>query len=374
MRLFRVTHLNFPFLLRSFYLKRPGLSEKSFDEQLVALRSHFPAFTHQMPRYMDRLGVEYGEAIRGLMSLNEAWAKENDFDWSRTKKDDSWPVVLEQIIRFKPDVVIFQAYSMLPASVVRFLKSIVPSLKLVVLWKGAPGVDELAGIDFVLGVTNDIRDEARSHSVDSETLYHSYDGAIDAALDSYDSVLKNEQHDLVFAGATGYGYGDHQAIRHGMLMRLAGEFPIKIFAHEKLELDGGLVEMTKRPIHFAYPDKCRYPVFGLDLYAVLNRSRICFNRHCDSVKSAGANRLFEATGAGTCLLTDRKSGMDELFEENSEVVLYGDEEECFEKVQYLLDNPDVADEIGKKAKARVAKDHLLEYRCERLKQIIEERI
>ena len=49
-------------------------------------------------------------------------------------------------------------------------------------------------------------------------------------------------------------------------------------------------------------------------------------------------RLFEATGAGACLITDRKVNLPAMFEPDVEVVTYSSVEECSEKVRYLLES------------------------------------
>ena len=61
------------------------------------------------------------------------------------------------------------------------------------------------------------------------------------------------------------------------------------------------------------------PLFGLDMFQGLRDSQVTLNTHIDiSPRSASNMRLFEATGAGSCLLTDRKENLDwTLFEEDA---------------------------------------------------------
>src|SRR5205823_6223469 len=55
-------------------------------------------------------------------------------------------------------------------------------------------------------------------------------------------------------------------------------------------------------------------VFGIDMYRMLRDSAVSLNTHIDVTGPEAANcRLFEATGAGSCLLTDWKPNLDELF-------------------------------------------------------------
>jgi len=57
-------------------------------------------------------------------------------------------------------------------------------------------------------------------------------------------------------------------------------------------------------------------------------------------------RIFEATGLGCCLLTDYKSNIHSMFEEDKEVITYKTNKEAISKANQLLQNPNIAKEIG----------------------------
>lgn len=73
-------------------------------------------------------------------------------------------------------------------------------------------------------------------------------------------------------------------------------------------------------------------------------------------------RLFEATGMGACLLTDRASNLSELFEADREVVTYGSADECVEKALYLLSHDAERESIARAGHARTMKEHTLAHR------------
>ena len=86
----------------------------------------------------------------------------------------------------------------------------------------------------------------------------------------------------------------------------------------------------------------RGEAWGWDMYRVLRQSRITLNRHArldvrGSVNTEWVNnlRMYEATGVGTCLLTERRPRLDRLFVPDHEVVTYGDTAECIEKIPLL---------------------------------------
>lgn len=82
-------------------------------------------------------------------------------------------------------------------------------------------------------------------------------------------------------------------------------------------------------------------------------------------------RLFEATGVGTCLLTDWKENLSSLFDVDREVVTYRSTEECLERMHYLQNNPDVCSAIAQAGQKRTLRDHTFAHRAQRFDEIIQ---
>ncbi len=81
-------------------------------------------------------------------------------------------------------------------------------------------------------------------------------------------------------------------------------------------------------------------------------------------------RLFEATGVGSCLLTDWKNNLSDLFEPDAEVVAYRNAEECIEKAEYLLRHEGERQKIAAAGQCRTLRDHTFARRAEQLDQLI----
>jgi len=110
-------------------------------------------------------------------------------------------------------------------------------------------------------------------------------------------------------------------------------------------------------------------VWGWDMYKILQRSRITLNRHahndvggCVSHDFANNMRLFEATGVGTCLLTEMRSNLATMFEPDVEVATYACPQECLEKVRYYLEHPTERSSIAKAGQTRTLGDHSYTHR------------
>ena len=82
-------------------------------------------------------------------------------------------------------------------------------------------------------------------------------------------------------------------------------------------------------------------------------------------------RLYEATGVGTCLLTDWKPNLHELFEPDKEVVAYQSPEECVEKIKWLLEHPEERERIAQAGQARTLQKHTFAQRAIQLNEIIQ---
>jgi spore maturation protein CgeB len=91
--------------------------------------------------------------------------------------------------------------------------------------------------------------------------------------------------------------------------------------------------------------------FNTSPLAVLNIAR-------DSMATTGfspATRVFEAAGAGACLITDAWVGLELFLKEGDEVLVARDGQDVAEHVAALT--PERAREIGEAARARILKEH-----------------
>jgi spore maturation protein CgeB len=99
------------------------------------------------------------------------------------------------------------------------------------------------------------------------------------------------------------------------------------------------------------------------------------NTHIDaSAHSASNMRLYEATGVGSCLLTDWKNNLADLFEPGTEVVTYRSAAECIDKARYLLAHDEQRQRIAAAGQARTLRDHTVAQRVAQLHDLISERM
>ncbi len=107
--------------------------------------------------------------------------------------------------------------------------------------------------------------------------------------------------------------------------------------------------------------------FNCTPQAVLNISR-------DSMFRFGfspATRVFEAAGAGACLITDVWDGIEAFLEPDLEVLVAANGEQVVEHLQKLT--PQRADQIGRAARLRVLREHTYAIRAKQLDELLQGR-
>jgi spore maturation protein CgeB len=104
--------------------------------------------------------------------------------------------------------------------------------------------------------------------------------------------------------------------------------------------------------------------FNCTPLAVLNISRESMARYGYSP----ATRVFEAAGAGACLITDQWLGIELFLEPDWEVLVAADGEEVAERLRGLT--PEAARQIGRAAKRRILSEHTYAHRAAQVESIL----
>jgi len=103
--------------------------------------------------------------------------------------------------------------------------------------------------------------------------------------------------------------------------------------------------------------------FNCSPMAVLNVSRESMARNGFSP----ATRVFEAAGAGACIVTDSWEGIEEFFEPGKEILVASSGVEVARIIELLT--PHMAAEVGARALKRVRAEHTYAHRARQFEQI-----
>lgn len=400
-KLLRITDL-YPQYIQSVYQKNHDLTSQSYLEQSKVLSSKSVEISSSYVKELNTIGVEAFELISNASIAQKQWLKENNLsiDLSLTE------TILKQINFFKPEVVWIDTTALLNTSFIIQLKKSNPCVKKVVGHICAPFNNDieygLKELDAVFTCTPCIEHELKRKGMKNVTLvYHAfYPDIINWVKEENNPYPEN---DFVFTGSLYTGYGLHKSRIEYIETMLANQINVSIYGN----LESRNTVLKKQAMYYAintlntigasslinkirslsrfknYGDeKINYystdlinstkpPVFGLEMYKVLAKSKICFNIHGEIAKKCAGNiRLFEATGIGSCLITDHKDNMKTLFEIGQEVVTYTNINDCLEKVKWLINNPAERIKIAKAGQERVLKSHTVKNRVEQINSVI----
>jgi len=120
------------------------------------------------------------------------------------------------------------------------------------------------------------------------------------------------------------------------------------------------------------PNVRRLGHFGTARHNALNSSaRAVLNIARDSMAATGfspATRIFEAAGAGACLLTDRWEGIELFLQPNEEILVARDGADVADHLRALT--PARAQAIGARARARILAEHTYDRRAAQVDQLL----
>ena len=117
--------------------------------------------------------------------------------------------------------------------------------------------------------------------------------------------------------------------------------------------------------------KSSKPKLGIEMLRAIKLSKISLNFHIDVAKNEAANlRMYEVTGSGSCLLTDYKDNINEIFIDGEEIMTFKNVDECSRKIDFLLSNNKILKKISTQGQRRTLSDHSFKNRSEDLVEII----
>ena len=115
--------------------------------------------------------------------------------------------------------------------------------------------------------------------------------------------------------------------------------------------------------------------WGREMFEVLGSSKLVVNRHGAIAGDFAVNmRMYETTGAGAALVTERKSNLADLFEPGAEVIAYDGILDAAEQAAALLADPARLDRVAAAGQARTLGEHSYRQRAAQLSSILEPRL
>ncbi len=343
-----------PNYLDDLYARNPGLEQQSYAFQHAAIMRDAHVWADHISKHLQSLGVDAHELVYNAKHLNQAWAREQG------SVSQGHELFIEQLSSFKPDVVFLHTYYPLYAELVPLVREQMPEVKLI---QGYIGVgfgpehyDMFRSLDFV--TTNEAANYEKLSSIGARA-YHIYHGFEHTLLPRLET--SEPEYDVLFTGSMVMSNGYH--LKRSELLEYLVNSGIELtILSNPVEARAQVPEVLKKRICPA--------VYGINMLRALARAKVALNIHIDALPTASNIRLFEATGARTCLLTDQVPGLGGLFEPGREVAVYDSFEECAQKIHWLLEHDHERRQIAQAGQGRTLADHRMEQRVHQLYAIL----
>lgn len=359
----------YPGFLADFYSASPDRAAAPYQAQRDALLEQVFGTSDFYSRHLKDLGHEAEDFIVNAQALQTTWASEAGFRYSdlrlklpnrlakipfiNTLMPGLAEIAIAQIKAYRPDVLYCQDLWFLSP---RQLFELKRHVKLVVGQIASPllSTEHLKAYDLITTSFPHFLPRLRIMGIASEYFRIAFDPNVLARLGPVEKDI-----DVSFVGGISRDHG--KAVP--ALEYLAQSTPMEFFGYGAESLDAAS----------AIRQRHHGEAWGLDMYRALARSRITLNRHIDVAENNANNmRLYEATGVGAMLLTDRKDNLGELFEIGKEVVVYSNPEEAAELIRHYLAHHGEAQTIAQAGQARTLREHTYRHRMEELIPILEQ--
>lgn len=391
--------------LKYYYSKNKDIIVKTYREQFEHLMYDSFSWTGHYIKNFSKIGIEAHAIIGNAEPLQKAWALENGADQKGLQ------LVLTQIQKYKPEIVLIQDPIIYNNLWVKSIRENIPSVKMIIGAFCSPfnsrQLEIFKSFDFIITCSKFFLDSFINSGLKTYLINHAFEVSILEKL----TAKKTHEQDLLFIGslvATADLHDKRISIIEDLLktdldfeiysnlnydswsilsLKKIGYFLTKLMIKSGLN---GVVDsnpylkkiavLNESPHNPSYSNKLRKTaqpsLYGLDMYNKLSTADSVLNIHIGiaGARYAANIRLFEVTGVGSCLVTDWKENLYELFIPDEEVVTFKTSEECIEKVKWLRDHPEERKKIAEAGKKRTLKDHTYTLRVCMLDEIIKKEL
>jgi spore maturation protein CgeB len=388
MRLVKVTQY-YGSYLRDYEARFPAAASLGYSEQLAALLRDCFDWGFFWQDALPPFGYEFDGIVINAESLQKAWARENGLEISPEKWREE--IVIAQLKKLEPDIIWFDDLHLYRGAFVRELRALFPKVRLWMAWSGSPPPPDvdLAAHDLILSnIPGQVRDFGAAGAC-MEYLAHAFSPKVLELLGQAGA----ERHPFTFVGSISFGAGGHNS-RLELLSYLAPRSPLAVhsimpkeltkkpgknrYYHRLAQISSLALPRKRVPVKWRtrqaahlLSERIRAPFFGLEMFRLLQHSEVSLNQHIDISRREASNmRLFEGTGAGTCLLTDRKENLADFFEPDKEVATYDSPEECLEKFNWLAEHPRERAAMAAAGQRRTLAQHTFANRAPQLDSLI----
>lgn len=370
---FLIINTDYVKFINDIYKDNPGLLDKNYDEQLRFRYDTLFGTSDFYSKNLISIGHQAIDVFPNNVYLQKQWAKENGVHYRSNwilekfpkiyrfiKPDWYYKILKKQINSFNPDIVYNMGMESISNSFLNKIKKENKNIKIIGQHAATitKAMNKLSSYDLILSsLPNQVK---YFNDKGIKSCYFKL-GFEDTILDK---VTKKEPiYDVVHIGS----YGRIHDTRNNLLEKVAKKNKrIKFwgFGLKNLSQDSPILKNIQGE------------AWGYDMYDILSKSKITITMHIKSVAGDYANNmsLYESTGMGVLLMTDNKKNLHEIFEIGKEVVVYNNDNDLAEKIDYYLKNEEERKLIALAGQKRTLRDHTYKKRMIELIEIINSNI
>ena len=151
--------------------------------------------------------------------------------------------------------------------------------------------------------------------------------------------------------------------RTNILNKLADKYHVTFYTRdEKLDDLNSRIEILPG---ISYND--------LDIFKIYNRSKININITLHCIETGVSQRVFDVMASGGFMISNYQEELEELFDIGREIVIFHDEKELMELVEYYMTHDDEREAIARHGQEKVFSMHNYKKRFRMLMSIVDER-
>lgn len=384
--------------IKKFYDSNKGLQYLNYTDQKSIYDNDHYGWSFSWKDALNSYGYEAYNITINNTYIQKAWQKE----YQKSNENDLRIIAINQAKLINPDILWFDHYDEL---LLKSIKSDVKNIRATVGYVGSaiPKTNIWSNMDLILSCAQETVDYFTKLGLNAVQIHHAFDPRINSTIlanekninvsfigniirsDAFhltrdkilEELIKRKIDTKIFTPSK--EISTYQSIKP-IIQNLVSFFTRRISKYNFGQSIINFVPILKKSLnwnttHSKIKNPILYPhfedsVYGLKLFQLLKNSKITLNIHADSSPYFASNmRLWESTGVGTCLLTDNKSNMSELFEIGKEVYVYNNVDECADIINWLLDHPLERETIALAGQKRCLHDHTYSNRVVELDKI-----
>ena len=346
---------------KSLYLKWPSLSSLNFETQITTILDSGWSWGQNIVPALNPAQWERYYIIPRLFPAQIAWAREMNIPKERWNLRE---ILIEQLRCIDPEVIYL-------SDVVSFDFSILDDLRrtpLIVVWLASrlPPSIPWDRIDVLLSGIGAIRDETLKRGVRSAYNFNSAAPCF-RYLNSGSNRSEAVRNQIGFSGSFLRGLHDERA---EMLAKLSSTLPgisVNVYTAQPFRLPADCPLKFSPPV-FASDVIKTYTTHELivDARADFGLREIRFNRDTSNM------RIFEATRAGSLLLTEYAPNLENMFEIGKEIICYRSFEELADLASYYCkeSNDSTRRNVAIAGYTRTLSSHTIELRANEFDAIV----